>query len=245
MLTPPTLPSPTGRGRAASRRQVLALLAAALVLTGVSTGVVGAGPAAAHVQTGAASDVAPDGTATMELTFAHGCGEEPTTSLRVQVPAGVTQVTPQPKDGWAVQSSATEFGWTGGSVPSSQAATFTATMVVSGQAGQVIYFPTLQGCPTAEEAWIAIPAAGQAEPPNPAPSITLPSDIAPPATTSTSAAPTTTTPTLTSPGTTVAPAATSNGGSSNSGLLVGMVTVLIIAGGAVALYVRNRGRGRS
>ena len=51
-------------------------------------------------------------------------------------------------------------------------------MQVSGAAGATIWFPTVQGCPSAEEAWIEIPAAGGAEPENVAPSIVLTADVA-------------------------------------------------------------------
>jgi len=39
--------------------------------------------------------------------------------------------------------------------------------------GETLYFPVLQNCGDKEEAWIAIPAAGQTEPETPAPGLKL------------------------------------------------------------------------
>jgi hypothetical protein len=49
-------------------------------------------------------------------------------------------------------------------------------------------FPVVQGCASGELAWIAVPAAGQAEPENPAPVLTVnPSTVSTAATTTTDA----------------------------------------------------------
>jgi uncharacterized protein YcnI len=200
----------------------------------------------AHVDAsaGAESSIQPDGSATVQFAFDHGCDGEPTTSLRVQIPDGVSTVVPQPVDGWQTSVTATEFSWTGGSVPDSQPAVFTAAMSVSGEAGTTIWFPTVQGCPSAEEAWIAIPVAGEAEPENPAPSIELPFTITPPSTDAPapSAAPSTTRTTLV-PG----EAAVTQEGSprDNTGLIVLLVAVGVIVGVGLALFFRYRGRGNT
>jgi uncharacterized protein YcnI len=200
----------------------------------------------AHVDASAsaASSIQPNGDASVQFGFDHGCAGQPTTSLRVQIPEGVTDVVPQPVDGWQTSVSDTEFSWTGGSVPDSQPAVFVATMRVSGQEGTTIWFPTVQGCPSAEEAWIAIPAPGEAEPDNPAPSIQLPFTISPPATEEppTTEAPSTTRTTLV-PG----EAAITQEGSprDNTGLVVLLVAVAAIVIAAVVLYLRYRGRGNT
>jgi uncharacterized protein YcnI len=189
---------------------------------------------------GADSSVQPNGDATIQFSFDHGCAGEPTTSLRVQIPDGVTDVVPAPVDGWQTAVTATEFSWTGGSIPDSQPAVFAASMRVSGQAGTTIWFPTVQGCPTAEEAWIATPAPGEPEPANPAPSIELPFTISAP---STEAPATSTTRTTLVPG----EAAITQEGSprDNTGLIVLLVAVAAIVVAAVALYLRYRGRGNT
>lgn len=222
---------------------LLGLVALLALAAGLAT--LGARPTGAHVEAEEPA-VGPDGQATLVLSFSHGCAGQPTTGLRVQIPAGVTDVAPQPVPGWTTQLTATEFGWQGGSVPDHEQATFTATLRVSGQAGQVISFPTIQQCPTAEEAWIAIPQPGQPEPPNPAPSITLTADVAPAPTTTAPGATTTAPPTSAGPATTTAPQPASSSGSSggNGGLIVFLVVAGAILIGALVLYLRHRGTGR-
>jgi uncharacterized protein YcnI len=199
----------------------------------------------AHVDAsaGAESSIQPDGQASVQFAFDHGCDGQPTTSLRVQIPAGVTDVVPQPVAGWQTAVSAAEFSWTGGSIPDAQPAEFAVTMRVSGEAGSTIWFPAVQGCPTAEEAWIAIPAPGEAEPANPAPSIELPFTISPAATEpTTTVAPSTTRTTLV-PG----EAAITQEGSpqDNTGLVVLLVAVAAIVITGVVLFFRYRGRGNT
>src|SRR5690606_21911200 len=108
------------------------------------------GSARAHVDTDAQrSTVEPDGTATVQFVFDHGCEGQPTTSLRVKIPEGVRDVQPQPVEGWQTAVTPTEFSWTGGSIPDSEPAVFVATMRVTGEQGTTIWFPAVQGCPTA------------------------------------------------------------------------------------------------
>ncbi len=210
-------------------------------LTALVVVLVSAAPAFAHVEVGDSS-VDMTGAATVTFTFDHGCSGQPTTSLRMKIPDGVTNVVPQPVDGWQTAVTATEFSWTGGSIPDGQTGTFTATMEITGTAGTTIWFPTVQGCPSAEEAWIEIPAAGAPEPENVAPSIVLAVDV-----TTTTAAPTTAAPSTTR--TTLVPgeAAVTQEGSptNNTGLVVGLVAVGAIVVGAVALFVRYRGKGNT
>lgn len=222
-------------------RSLVRLSLVALVVLGM-----GAKPAFAHVEIGPSS-VDPSGAASVTFTFDHGCSGQPTTSLRVQIPGGVSDVVPGPVAGWQTAVTPTEFSWTGGSIPDHEEANFTATMQVSGAAGATIWFPTVQGCPSAEEAWIEIPAAGAAEPENVAPSIVLTADVAP-----TSTIPTTTTTTTAAPSTTrttLVPgeAAVTKEGSptNNTGLVVGLVAVGAIVVGALVLYLRYRGKGNT
>src|SRR5690606_23975459 len=126
-------------------------LALVSLVVGVLTATTGA--VHAHVDTDAqTSTVEPDGFATVLFVFDHGCEGQPTTSLRVKIPEGVYDVQPQPVEGWQTAVTPTEFSWTGGSIPDSERAVFVATMRVTGEQGTTIWFPAVQGCPTAEEA---------------------------------------------------------------------------------------------
>jgi uncharacterized protein YcnI len=214
-------------------------------IASVALAIVPASPADAHVDAGPTASIQPNGDASVPFVFDHGCDGQPTTSLRVQIPDGVTDVQPLPMDGWQTAVSDKEFSWTGGSIPDGQPAVFTATMRVSGQAGTTFWFPTVQGCPVGEEAWIEIPQPGRAEPANPAPSVVLPVTIEPPPTssTSTTAAQPSTTRTTLIPG---EAAVTQEGSPRNTaGLVVGLVAVGIIVVGAVVLILRYRGRGNT
>ena len=219
----------------------------ALVLVALAAVISGATPALAHVEVGESS-IDATGAATVTFTFDHGCNGQPTDSLRVQIPDGITRVVPAPVDGWQIAVTPTEFSWTGGSIPDHQDASFTAAMQVSGAAGTTVWFPTIQGCGSDEEAWIEIPAVGGAEPENVAPSIVLTADVAPAATTppSTDAQDTGTTGTTR---TTLVPgeaAVTKEGSPTHtSGLIVGLVAVGAIVVGAVVLFLRYRGKGNT
>lgn len=221
-----------------SPRVIIAVAAATGALVALGA------PAWAHVEADPVS-VAADGAAVIDFGFHHGCDGAATTGLRIQIPAGVSQVVPQPVDGWTVAVSSTEFGWSGGSVPDGDAATFTADLLVSGQAGTVISFPTIQQCGSAEEAWVEIQEPGGAEPEMVAPSITLASTIAPVGSTVTTAGAAPSTATTMPSGlatTTLLPAGVmpEESETNTGGLIVGLVCVAIIAGGALGLYLRNR-----
>lgn len=211
-----------------------------LVLVAIAILVSVASPAAAHVNAKAVG-ISDDGVATVEFSFNHGCQGQPTNALYVQVPSNVSDVTPQPLPGWTVESGADRFGWSGGSVPDHERITFTATMRVWGEAGQIIWFKAIQKCGELEEAWVETPAPGAPEPENVAPSITLPRTIQAPTTTTTTP-PTTSAPSSSVTTSTVAEAAMAeeSGSQSTVGLVVlGVVTAAII-GGALVLYLRHR-----
>lgn len=220
----------------------LFILAAFGILTAFAAGT----DAWAHVDAEPTqASIQPNGDASVQFAFDHGCAGQPTTSLRIQIPEGVNDVVPQPVAGWQSAVAGTEFSWTGGSIPDDQRAVFVATMRVSGTEGSTIWFPTVQGCPGATESWIAIPSPGQPEPTNPAPSIVLPVTIAGP----TTSAPQASTPQASTPRTTLVPgeAAVTKEGSprDNTGLVIGLVAVGAIVVGAAVLYLRYRGRGNT
>ena len=72
-------------------------------------------------------------------------------------------------------SGATEISWSGGALPDNEYDEFVVrgTLADSLKPGETLYFPVLQNCGDKEEAWIAIPAAGQPEPETPAPGLKL------------------------------------------------------------------------
>ncbi|VVT14843.1 Nuclear export factor GLE1 [Sphingomonas sp. EC-HK361] len=126
-----------------------------------------------------------------------GCDGAATTSLRIEIPAGVTIAHPQPKPGWtlsveketlatpitsegkAVRERVRAITWTGRLDPE-QFDQFGVMMKLP-QASGPLYFPTTQRCGTAENAWVMIPAAGQAwhALPRPAPVLDLSADAMP------------------------------------------------------------------
>ena len=213
---------------------------------------VGLAPTAAWAHVGAAATAEPGGATKVTFTFTHGCESAPTTSLRVQLPAGTSGVTAEDPAGWTSTVTASELQWTGGSIPNGQRGSFSAVMTVPGQAGETVFLPTIQGCPGgAEEAWIAKTPDPEAT--DAAPRIVLSSTSA--ATTTTAAAddhdhdaPTSGAPATTAPATTATPVTTASTGttagnatgtlapatgaaastSSNTALILGAVAVVLV-----------------
>lgn len=243
-------------------RRSLVAAAAALGLT-----VALAAPALAHVDAKGTTEA---GVTTVTFTFQHGCNGSPTTSLRVQLPAGTTQVTAQDPAGFTSQASATEISWTGGSVPDGTKGTFAASMTLTAAPGTTVFFPTIQGCAQGTNDWIEIPQPGQPEPEFVAPSITMGAtatgdhDHDKPATTAAehdhdktdtpaedhdkptaTSAPATSVPATSAPGTsapgTTVTSATPASSSSNTGLLVGIAAAVVAALVVTGIVI---GRGR-
>jgi periplasmic copper chaperone A len=164
--------------------------------TAVVTTLALAAPAAAHVTIDPAEGPA-DGYATVGVQVPHGCGDAPTRVVRVQIPEQVPSVTPQIHQGWevttkqgpkdavelhgeTVDSGVKEVIWTvsdGDPLPSDRLDVFGMSVKLpAGEAGDPIYFPTVQECVGGErEAWIQIPRRDEpdAELDTPAPSVTL------------------------------------------------------------------------
>jgi uncharacterized protein YcnI len=197
-------------------------------------------PASAHVE----ATAMPQGALTMvSLDVEHGCGELDLTGLRVQLPEGATQVAATNQPGWTSTVSETEISWSGGPQPAHEAIDFQFALKLAQAEGETVLFPTIELCPGAELAWIEVTPEGGPEPERPAPQITvgesgsmdhMAMDDAPEATTTTKAASTAT----------MAPEQTpiTQEGSEthNSGLVVLLIVMAIIIGGAIILYLRNR-----
>jgi uncharacterized protein YcnI/copper(I)-binding protein len=114
------------------------------------------------------------------LTVPHGCGAEPTTAIRVQIPEGVHSVRPQPKPGWTLATTVRPYGraytnhgrevregvveivWSGGSLASEHYDEFVFVGQIDTSlagAGRV-HFPVVQTCAKGEARWVEVPQAG-------------------------------------------------------------------------------------
>lgn len=125
------------------------------------------------------------------LVVGHGCGDEATTGVRVQVPEGFYNVKPLPKAGWTratvtgpyetsflnhgteITEGVKEITWSGGSLPNDffDEFTFRGTFGAELEEGSTFYFPVIQTCGTLEDAWIDQSSDDAVE--FPAPSVTL------------------------------------------------------------------------
>lgn len=151
------------------------------------------GQALAHI-TLAQTEAAAASTYRGVVQVGHGCEGAATTSVRIQIPDGVTAVKPMPKQGWELETKVepydepvtrqdqiltagvTEIAWTGGSLPDTHydEFVFRATLP-DAEPGSVIRFPVVQGCGEEVIRWIEVPAEGQDahDLPEPAPAVTI------------------------------------------------------------------------
>ena len=121
----------------------------------------------------------------------HACGKSPTTSVSIQIPAGVISAKPQPKPGWKLTMKkgklpepGTLFGekittgvlsvtWSGGRLPDDLFDVFSIRIFVPNKVGKTIWFPTVQRCVKGAHRWIEIPQKGKPEPESPAPGVLI------------------------------------------------------------------------
>jgi periplasmic copper chaperone A len=102
----------------------------------------------------------------------HGCDGSPTVRLRIELPPEVTDVTPEPLQGWTVAteregSRIKAVTWNGGILPSDQRGLFTIAMTLPSREGQLL-FPARQTCQAGEEYWSEPPPqTGKAKYPAP------------------------------------------------------------------------------
>jgi uncharacterized protein YcnI len=147
-------------------------------------------PALAHV-TIETQEVAAGTTFKAVLRIPHGCAGEATTAVRVRMPEGFFNVKPMPKPGWELQTlsdnyakaylshgaevseGVVEIMWSGGNLPDAYYDEFVFRGAVDGEIGAdtILYFPTIQACGDAEEAWIDVTGAEDAD--KPAPKVTV------------------------------------------------------------------------
>ena len=224
-------------------------------------------PAAAWAHVDAESSSAGDGLTKVEFSFTHGCGESPTNALRIQLPAGTTDVKAEDPTGWTSKVTATELDWSGGPAINGTKTTFEATMKLSGKEGEIVFFPTIQACLVGEDTWIDKSEDPEAE--QAAPRITIGADAtggedhdkaettttdkggedhdkAEPGTTAKATITTAKAPgtTAAATGTTAKAVATdpsSTSSSSNTPLIIGGIVVLLLILGAGGFVLSKRG----
>jgi copper(I)-binding protein len=111
--------------------------------------------------------------ATMNIT--HGCEGQSTLKVRIGIPDGVTDVKPQPKAGWRVETAGApavrEVTWTG-SLADAHFDQFVLQVKLPDTPGAVLYFPTVQECEKGEHRWVELPKAGE-KVKSPAPALRL------------------------------------------------------------------------
>jgi len=134
------------------------------------------------------------------LQVSHGCGDSPTTAIRVRIPEGILAVKPMPKAGWKldvvtgkyakpysvrdakISEGVSEIAWSGGNLANAfyDEFVFTAAIASELEAGQTVYFPVVQQCERGVQRWIEIPAGesrghggGHGEGPQTAPGLKL------------------------------------------------------------------------
>lgn len=139
-----------------------------------------AGSAGAHV-TLEVSEAPANSFVKFVLRVPHGCGGQPTTAIRVQVPEGVINAKPMPKPGWTLDilrgpyaksydyygttltEGVREIAWSGGELPDAWYDEFVfRAKVTDFPVGTSIAVPVVQVCGETSERWIEVPEAGKA-----------------------------------------------------------------------------------
>lgn len=148
-------------------RNILGAAATAVTLTAF------AAPAMAHV-TLDIKEAAANATHRIALRIPHGCGDEATHTVRVQLPAGFVNAQPMVKAGWTTEtvrgdyaapvthrdneitSGVTEIVWSGGDLPSAFYDEFVVRGAVASsvEPGTQMHFLIVQECANGEAAWI-------------------------------------------------------------------------------------------
>lgn len=114
----------------------------------------------------------------------HGCDGKPTTSVRIEIPQGVSAARPQPKPGWRLDVQRSPDGavnaivWTGRLA----ADEFDEFLILTRlpPAPGPLAFPAIQACDGAEARWVEIAPPGAPRPAKPAPVVNLRPGASPP-----------------------------------------------------------------
>jgi uncharacterized protein YcnI len=115
------------------------------------------------------------------LAVPHGCGDSPTTEIRVRIPEGITIVVPEDKPGWTtkivkrklpapvsgeggtkISEVIDEIAWSGGSLGTDRLGLFTMlARMPDAPPGTVLFFKTIQTCAKGETRWVDTIPAGE------------------------------------------------------------------------------------
>jgi uncharacterized protein YcnI len=231
----------------------ITLLKRGLVTTAATAAVVlfAGGTASAHIDPDPIALQA--GTSgTVQFKVEHGCDGSPTTSMKFQIPAGVTDAAAVDKDGWTATLTGDALEFTGGPLAADAEDHFDISFTAPTTAGD-LSFKVIQTCEVGDIPWFDIPAEGAPEPENPAPTIKV--TEGPPTAADLTPAPeeeegtTEGTVVATDTGAVVAPTtvADSSDDSSNTGAIVGVVigAVIVLVGVGMMLARRNKGTPQS
>lgn len=230
--------------RTALAKSVIVSAAAAAVVLLAAGGI-----ASAHIDPDPIAMQAGTST-TVAFRVEHGCDGSATTSMKFQIPAGVTDAVGVAKDGWTSNLAGDTLEFVGGPLAADQEDHFDITFTAPTQPGD-IRFPVIQTCEQGELAWIEVASEGAAEPEHPAPILKV--TAGPPSAADLTPAPEaddsgtagtevasgdTAVPVL-APATTVAP----EDDSSNTGTIVVVVVIVavVLVGGGL-LLARRRSR---
>lgn len=126
----------------------VAAIAVLLVVVSVSC-------AAAHVMLDPTTG-APGTMVMAEFKVGHGCAGAATTGLKVEIPAGVTDVMAHDKPGWKTDTGKmdgrTVITWSGGSSAPDKSDSFPVMFTLPARPGK-LFFPATQTCGSVEEHW--------------------------------------------------------------------------------------------
>jgi hypothetical protein len=233
---------PVSRTRTAGR-------AAAVLLAAAAATVLLAAPALAHVEVSAKPAQA--GARDAVVTF-DAEGESTTagiTGVRIQLPAGISasQVTlGSAPAGWRLTTPQGVVTIAGPALAPSRNAVYSIRVAQLPASRQLVFKTIVAYSDGHVDRWIDLPTGGEADPPNPAPVLSLapaaPTTAAP---TTTAAAPTTPETTTAAPSAapTTAAASSDNGLSRGAGLVIGVVAVVVVIGGVAATTLTRRRSG--
>ena len=129
-----------------------------------------AGAAQAHVMLQPAT-AAPGADQVLTFVVGHGCGGQPTTALRVELPAEVRTAAPQAKAGWTLGVEPRAITWRG-ELAAHQSGDFQIQAHLPAREGPLA-FTVVQSCGEATVRWDEAVSTGAARPAHPAPSLTL------------------------------------------------------------------------
>jgi uncharacterized protein YcnI len=217
----------------------------AVVSTVTTTAVVlaVAGIASAHVDPDPIA-VQAGSAATVGFKVEHGCDGSPTTGMKFQIPAGVTDAAGVDKDGWTSTVTGDSLEFTGGPLAADEEDHFDISFTAPATPGE-ISFPVIQTCEQGEIPWIEPIVEGQEEPERPAPTIKLTAGA--PTAEDLTPAPEAVADTVVATGseaTVATTAADSDDDSSNTGTIITViVAAVIVIGGGAAMMARRRSSG--